>query len=780
MENDLTRVVHALPGMVCSLLPSGAIDFVNRRWCDYTGLGADASLGQGWLGAIHADDIGALRACCGSLGNTEASRDVDIRVLGSNGVYRWFTIQFAPLTDANDHVVKWCGICTDIDTRIRAEDAARVREQRFQLILDRLPGIVGLFSPHGPIVFANKHMEEFLGQTLVQMQTGAPGFTYHPEDRGKVLKLWRECQTSGETFEMLARQRRFDGVYRWCRLTGFPLRDSDGQIILWYSLYTDIDDALRAEQTLAGEKSLLEVVARGMPLPEALETLCKLVEELSPGCLCSILLYESGQHRFFHGAAPNIPDSYNHVFDGKDVDRDYGPCSLAATIKKQVVTRDVLDDARWRASAWPALAVSHNLRSCWSTPVMSPDREVLGVFALYTHEPADPGRQQQDLIARFSHIASIAIARTRSDEELRRREGFLAEGQRLSATGTFFWRVGVDELRFTDELHRIFELAHDTAITLDMIATRVHPDDLRLFREMVDNGENDRGGLEYRVRLRMPDGRIKHVFTVARGSRNGAGQLEYIGAVQDITERLLSEDALNKLRSDLAHMSRVTSLGTLTASIAHEVSQPLAGIVTNANTSVRMLAAEPPNVAGALETARRTIRDANRATDVVKRLRALFSKKDATFEPIDLNDAAQEVISLTVGELIRNQVALRTEFAEDLPQVPGDRVQLQQVILNLILNASDAMNGIEDRPRQIVVRTAPANGGAQLTVQDSGTGIAPDAAEKIFEAFYSTKSAGMGIGLSVSRSIIEQHGGRIWAAQNTTRGASFSFSLAAG
>jgi signal transduction histidine kinase len=514
-----------------------------------------------------------------------------------------------------------------------------------------------------------------------------------------------------------------------------------------------------------------------MPLPKALAALCKLVEELSPGCLCSILLYERVQHRFFHGAAPNIPDSYNLVSDGKGVQRDYGPCSLAVTIKEQVVTRDVLDDVRWRASPWPSLAMSHNLRSCWSTPIMSPHQEVLGVFALYTRDLADPGKRQQNLIARFSHIASIAIARAQSDEELRRRESFLVEGQRLSSTGTFFWCVGTSELRFTDELGEMFEFGADVPITLDLIATRIHSDDLPLFLRMVENGENDRGDLEYKVRLRMLDGRIKHAFTVARGSRNDAGQLEYIGAMQDVTDRVLSDDALNKLRADLAHMSRVTSLGTLTASIAHEVSQPLAGIVTNANTSVRMLMAEPQNVAGALETARRTIRDANRATDVVKRLRALFSNKDATFEPIDLNDGAQEVISLSSGELTRNQIVLRTEFSEALLPVQGDRVQLQQVILNLILNAADALSGIDVRSRQIIVRTLASDSSVQLTVQDSGKGMAPDATEKVFEAFYSTKSAGMGIGLSVSRSIIEQHGGHIWATQNDGPGASFSFAL---
>ena len=225
-------------------------------------------------------------------------------------------------------------------------------------------------------------------------------------------------------------------------------------------------------------------------------------------------------------------------------------------------------------------------------------------------------------------------------------------------------------------------------------------------------------------------------------------------------------------------MARVTSLGALTASIAHEVNQPLSGIITNASTCLRMLAADPPNVDGARETARRTIRDGNRASDVITRLRALFSKKDATTESVDLNEATREVIALSLSELQRNRVILRAELADDLPPVTGDRVQLQQVILNLLLNASDAMSGVDDRPRQLVIRTERDEGDrVRLTVQDAGVGFDPQAVDRLFEAFYTTKSDGMGIGLSVSRSIIESHHGRLWATPNDGPGATFSFSI---
>jgi PAS domain S-box-containing protein len=241
-------------------------------------------------------------------------------------------------------------------------------------------------------------------------------------------------------------------------------------------------------------------------------------------------------------------------------------------------------------------------------------------------------------------------------------------------------------------------------------------------------------------------------------------------------ERLEVEDALNKIRSDLAHVTRVMSLGTLAASIAHEVNQPLSGIITNANTCLRMLAADPPNVDGALETARRTIRDGNRAAEVITRLRALFRKAEFAAEQIDIHEAAREVIALSHQEFRRQGVNILTEFGETAVVVTGDRVQLQQVILNLLLNAADALKATDARDRRIVVKTTVRDE-VELSVRDNGVGLDPERAAQVFDAFFTTKADGMGIGLSVSKSIIEQHGGRIWAEQNEGSGATFSFSL---
>ncbi len=372
--------------------------------------------------------------------------------------------------------------------------------------------------------------------------------------------------------------------------------------------------------------------------------------------------------------------------------------------------------------------------------------------------------------------------RKRAEDELRRSEAFLAEAQSLSCTGSFFWRVATDEITWSEQLYRIYELEIGVPVTLELIRSRVHPEDISLIEKMkmVEQARNGRTDFEWQFRLLMPDRSIKYMHAVAHATRDQDGQLEYIASVQDVTARRLAEEARDKAQSELTHMARAMSLGTLTASIAHELNQPLSGIVTNASTCMRMLAVDPPNVDGARETARRTIRDGNRASEVITRLRALFGKKETTNESLDLNDATREVLALSSSELHRNRVILQQELADNLPTVTGDRVQLQQVVLNLLRNASDSMSGVDDRPRQLLIRTERDEGDhVRLTVKDTGVGFASQAADRLFESFYTTKNTGMGIGLSVSRSIIESHHGRLWATPNNGPGVTFSFSIPA-
>jgi signal transduction histidine kinase len=366
------------------------------------------------------------------------------------------------------------------------------------------------------------------------------------------------------------------------------------------------------------------------------------------------------------------------------------------------------------------------------------------------------------------------------DAALGRSEAFLLEAQRLSSTGSFCWRLPFDEFAWSDQLYRIFEVDEGVDLTFPLIDSRVHPDDQRSMREMRDRACSDGGDIDCEFRLLMPDCSVKHLRMVARGSRDEGGSLEYIGAIQDVTQRRVAEEALSKARSELLHVTRVMSLGALTASIAHEVNQPLSGIITNATTCLRMLAADPPNVEGARATARRTLRDGTRASTVIARLRALFAKKETRLVPLDLNEATREVIALVRDELQRNKVMLRVELADDLPRVHGDRVQLQQVVLNLLHNASEAMAGVGSRPRRVEVRTERHEyDRVRLSVEDSGPGVEPHLMARLFEPFCSTKANGMGIGLFVCRSIIEHHRGSLDVMPNEGPGVTFSFSVPA-
>lgn len=261
--------------------------------------------------------------------------------------------------------------------------------------------------------------------------------------------------------------------------------------------------------------------------------------------------------------------------------------------------------------------LTHGLRSVWSTPIFARDGGVLGTFCVYQRKPASPSPRQQELIAQVTHIASIAIERAQAEDAVKRSEAFLAEAQRLSRVGSFSWRLPTGEITWSEQLYRIFEFPQSVRVTLDLIRSRIHPDDVAFFNDVVQKTRGAGGDFEFEHRLQMSDGSVKYLHVSAHATRDKQGGLEYIGAAQDVTQRRLSEEALANARSELSRVSRITTLGALTASIAHEVNQPLAGIMTNANTCMRMLNADTPNVEGARETVRRTIRDANRASDVI-------------------------------------------------------------------------------------------------------------------------------------------------------------------
>jgi PAS domain S-box-containing protein len=365
------------------------------------------------------------------------------------------------------------------------------------------------------------------------------------------------------------------------------------------------------------------------------------------------------------------------------------------------------------------------------------------------------------------------------EAKLQRSEAYLAEAQRLSHTGSFGWRSSTGEILWSDETFRIFQYDRTTIPTVELILQRVHPEDTALVKQIIERASPEGKDFDYECRLAMPDGSVKYVHVVARALSDESGGIEFVGAVTDITERKQAEEALRQAQADLAHVTRVMTMGELAASIAHEVNQPLAGIVINGNACLRWLAGESPNLAEAREAAQRIIRDGTRASDIISRIRALARKTGTLTERVDLNEAIREVLALGQGEARKHDVGLRARLPSDLPPVRGDRVLIQQVVLNLVMNGIEAMSDAQDHPRELVIQ---AQGDAQqvrVTVQDSGTGLDPQTQERIFDALYTTKPGGLGMGLSISRTIVENHGGRLAVVAGGGPGATFEFTLPA-
>jgi PAS domain S-box-containing protein len=369
-----------------------------------------------------------------------------------------------------------------------------------------------------------------------------------------------------------------------------------------------------------------------------------------------------------------------------------------------------------------------------------------------------------------------------AEEALRRSESYLAEAQRLARTGSWAWGVaGGDALHLSEEWYRIYGFDPEKGTSAwEEKAQRIHPEDRDKWQRAIDRAIDEKSDYEVEMRILLPDGTVKYIHTVGHPVLNASGDVvQFVGTSTDITNRKQAEEALRQAQSDLAHVNRVTTMGELTASLAHEVKQPIAAAVTNANTSLRWLAANPPNLEEARAAATRMVNDGRRAGEIVSRIHLLFKKGTPQRELVDINEVIREMIVLLRNEAMRYSISVRTELEADLPQVVGDRVQLQQVLMNLMINGIDAMKDV-DGARELAIKSQRAeNEQLLVSVSDTGVGLPPQQAEQIFEAFFTTKQHGTGMGLRISRSIVESHGGRLWAADNSPRGASFYLTLPA-
>ena len=373
--------------------------------------------------------------------------------------------------------------------------------------------------------------------------------------------------------------------------------------------------------------------------------------------------------------------------------------------------------------------------------------------------------------------------RKQAEDALRQAQAYLSEAQRLSHTGSFSWRVPSGEIFWSTEMYRIFQCEQTTKPSVQLAFERTHPEDTLDLKRVVARASQDGNDFDFEHRLLMPDGSVKYVHVVAHGVRGESGELEFVGALMDITavkeaenKIRLAEEALRHAQADLAHVNRVNTMGELTASLAHEVNQPLSAIAANGHACLRWLSADPPNLAKAREAAERITRDGQDAGEIVRRVRALFRRAPGEKDVLDLNEVIGEVLRLLRGDAGRRGIAVETDLDQKLPSVVADRIQLQQVVLNLVLNGIEAMDQVVDHPKKIFIRSAwDGRNGAVVEVRDSGAGF--ENPEKAFEAFFTTKQNGMGMGLAICRSIIEAHHGRLWVGTSEGPGATVCFTI---
>jgi PAS domain S-box-containing protein len=801
-------------------------------------------------------------------------------------------------------------INNDISRRRRAEEIARRSEKELRDVINAVPAFVWSTLPDGAVDFVNDRWLEFTGFSPQEAWGWNWEAAVHPNDRPAAVAGWRAVLENGRPAEGEMRVRRADGEFRWWFFRNVPLHDETGNIAKWYGTAVDIDDRKRAESLLTAEKRILEMVAKGDPLAEILDSLCLLVEDRAKGVLASILLLDGDRLR--HGGGPSLPKAYTDAIDGAVIGPSAGSCGTAAYRGEPVIVEDIATDPLW--ADYRDLALPHSLRACWSTPVFSSQGEVIATFAMYYREPRRPTQRDQEIIDQVTHIAGVAIQKQLALEKLQRSEAYLAQSQKLTRTGTWAWDPRTRWVLYcSEEMFRIFGLdPRESLPTRKNFRQRIHPEDRdwvdkrfeKSLREKVDSFD------EYRVVL--PDGTVRHISSSGHPVLDEDGEfIEYIGTAVDVTERkraelerqLLaslveqaddlmaiadlsggtpiylnkaglkmvgfdgweeakarrgihyifredrqfvndvlwptvlekgswsgemrfrhfktgdpipvlysafriddpetgqpvnvgnvcrditdrkraeerlraSEQRLLDAQMELARVTRVTTLGELTASIAHEVNQPLAAVVNAAGACRRWLDGDPPNLDEARLALDWIIREGNRASEVIRRVRALAKKTDIEKTPLDVNDVVREALALVQRELTSHRVSLRMELASALPTILGDRVQLQQVTINLVMNGIEAMQSVTDRPRELVIQSRQDETQQVLvSVTDCGVGISAADADRLFSAFFTTKASGMGMGLSICRSIMEAHGGRLWATANMPHGATFQLAL---
>jgi len=563
---------------------------------------------------------------------------------------------------------------------------------------------------------------------------------FHPEDRKRVVDLFERAEREKTAFQVDYRIVLPDGNIKYLRTIGHPILNESGDLVEFVGTAMDITAATQAEKTLRESEAYLAEAQR--------------LSHTGSWARVSA----TGEMRYWSEECYRVLG-----FDPRD-----GLPRFETFLQR--VHPD--DQAKIREISAAAGRAKFDYETDYR--IVHPGGEIRDMHVV-AHPVFNPSG---DLVEYVGTVMDVT-ERRRSEEKLRQSEAYLAEAQKLTHTGSWVWEVAERRaLHLSEEWYRVYGFNPKEGMSAwNKRLERIHPDDCDGRQQAIDRAINEKSDYEVEYRILLPGGAVRYIRSVGHPVLNPSGNLvQFVGSSTDITERKQAEEALHQAQKDVARINRITTMGELTASLAHEVKQPIAAAVTDANTCVRWLSRDDPDVEEAREAASRVVKDATRAAEIITRVRQLFKKGTPEQALIDVNEIIREMIVLLGSDATRYDVSIQTELAKDLPQVMGDRVQMQQVLMNLMTNSIDAMKDL-DGTRELIISSQAEDGQLMISVSDTGVGLPPKRADQIFDAFFTTKPQGTGMGLRISRSIVESHGGRLWAAENSPRGASFHLTL---
>jgi PAS domain S-box-containing protein len=660
--------------------------------------------------------------------------------------------------------------------RVR-EELARTNEI-LQSILSNMGDAVIVADKDNKFLVFNPAAERMFGKGAMQMPSTEWSHRYglylpdkitpFPHDQLPLTRSIRGEQV--DNVEVFVRHEKArHGL--WTEITGRPLRDSNGDVLGGVIVCRDITQIKEEEFFRAGQSRVLEMIAADAPLADVLTSLVLLMEGQAEGLRCSILLLNRDEKHVRHGAAPNLPEAYVKAVNGAAIGPRNGSCGTAMYTRRPVVVTDVMRDPLW--ADYRELAKICGLRACWSTPILSAQGDVLGSFAMYREENRGPLPEENRLTQIATHIAGIAIERQRQQEILREREARISLA--AESADLAFWILYPEQNAawMSEKGRLIYGFDSNLPLTCDLILSRVHPDERADVKASYDRSCALSGTFESEHRLLLPYGKTRWVIMRGRCLKDEEGNLlETIGVTLDVSAQKQADLQLQHQREEMAHRNRVSLMGEMTASFAHELNQPLTAIANNASAARRFL--ERGNLDPELlqQLLQDMVADSQRAGEVIRGIRSLVRKEASVHTLLNLNAVITDTVRLVSSDVLNRESVITTELDPGLLEVKAAPVQIQQVLLNLIINALDAVEGLPPAERRIIISTRSDMGDvAELTVRDFGAGLPKDRPDKIFDHFFSTKQKGMGMGLTIVRSIIEAHGGTILAENAPDRGA---------